>query len=76
MRGSAHILMMDDRALTERMFALLADGGIVTTPLATQSWDDLLRQGHRPVWRPVDVELQLRPKRALKRSFAEISFWP
>ena len=40
MRGSAHILMMDDRVLTERLFALLADGGIVTTPLATQSWGD------------------------------------
>ena len=40
MRGSAHILMMNDRALTERLFALLADGGTVTTPLDTQSWGD------------------------------------
>jgi PhnB protein len=40
MRGSAHILMMDDRAQTEMLFARLADGGRVTTPLAMQPWGD------------------------------------
>jgi PhnB protein len=33
MRGSAHILMMNDRARTERLFALLSEGGKVATPL-------------------------------------------
>ena len=40
MRGSAHILMMDDRAATDRLFARLAEGGTVTTPLAIQPWGD------------------------------------
>ena len=40
MRGSAHILQLSDRALTERLFAKLAEGGRVTTPLATQVWGD------------------------------------
>jgi PhnB protein len=40
MRGSAHILMMDDRAQTETLFARLADGGTITTPLAIQPWGD------------------------------------
>ena len=40
MRGSAHILVMDDRAQTEELFASLAEGGTVTTPLAVQPWDD------------------------------------
>lgn len=40
MRGSAHILMMDDRAETEVLFARLADGGTITTPLAMQPWGD------------------------------------
>ena len=40
MRGSAHILMLDDRARTEALFGLLADGGTVTTPLAIQPWGD------------------------------------
>jgi PhnB protein len=41
MRGSAQILMLDDRAQTETLFALLGDGGTVTTPLAVQPWGDL-----------------------------------
>ncbi len=40
MRGSAHILMMDDRVVTDRLFARLAEGGTVTTPLAIQPWGD------------------------------------
>lgn len=40
MRGSAHILMLDDRGETERLFGHLADGGTITTPLATQPWGD------------------------------------
>ena len=40
MRGSAHILMLDDRARTEALFGLLGDGGTVTTPLAVQPWGD------------------------------------
>ena len=40
MRGSAHILMLDDRSETEALFWRLADGGTVTTPLAVQPWSD------------------------------------
>ena len=41
MRGSAHILMMDDRADTERLFYKLAeDGGVITTALGIQPWGD------------------------------------
>jgi PhnB protein len=40
MRGSAHILMMEDRGETERLFGHLADGGTVATPLAIQPWGD------------------------------------
>ena len=40
MRGSAHILMMEDRGETERLFGHLADGGTVTTALAIQPWGD------------------------------------
>lgn len=40
MRGSAHILQMTDRALTEQLFARLAQDGKVTTPLAIQPWGD------------------------------------
>ena len=40
MRGSAHILMLEDRGETERLFGHLADGGKVTTPLAIQPWGD------------------------------------
>ncbi|ANL04662.1 glyoxalase/bleomycin resistance protein/dioxygenase family protein [Rhizobium esperanzae] len=37
MRGSA-ILIMDDRDRTNDLFAKLAAGGEVTTPLAMQPW--------------------------------------
>jgi len=40
MRGSAHFLVMDDRAGTDRIFRLLAEGGVVTTPLGIQPWGD------------------------------------
>ena len=40
MRGSAHILMLDDRARTTQLFGLLAEGGKITTPLAVQPWGD------------------------------------
>jgi PhnB protein len=40
MRGSAHILMMDDREATDRLFGLLQQGGVVTTPLKIQPWGD------------------------------------
>jgi PhnB protein len=38
MRGSAHILMMDDRGQTLRLFKALADSGTVTTELGVQPW--------------------------------------
>lgn len=38
MRGSAHMLEFDDRAQTAAMFARLADGARVTTPLAEHPW--------------------------------------
>jgi PhnB protein len=38
MRGSAHMLIMDDRDSTDRLFVRLADGGRITTPLADQAW--------------------------------------
>jgi PhnB protein len=40
MRGSAHILMIDDRDSTRSLFDLLAKGGIVTTQLGIQPWGD------------------------------------
>jgi PhnB protein len=40
MRGSAHIIMMDDRAHTDRLFKQLAEGGRVTTPIGMQPWGD------------------------------------
>ncbi|HVM86019.1 MAG TPA: VOC family protein [Candidatus Binatia bacterium] len=40
MRGSAHFLMMDDRASIDRLFADLSAGGTVTTPLGMQPWGD------------------------------------
>jgi PhnB protein len=40
MRGSAHILFMNDRASTDHLFGRLSKGGIVTTTLAVQPWGD------------------------------------
>lgn len=40
MRGSAHILQMYDRDRTKQLFARLAEGGKVTTPLDMQIWGD------------------------------------
>ena len=40
MRGSAHILMMDDREQTKQLFERLSVGGRVTTPLGIQPWGD------------------------------------
>ena len=40
MRGSAHLLMVDSRESTDRLFAQLADGGTITTPLGMQPWGD------------------------------------
>ncbi len=40
MRGSAHMLMLDDRAETAQLFHRLAEGGTITTPLAVQPWGD------------------------------------
>lgn len=40
MRGSAHILMMQDRAQTQSLFERLAQGGNVTTALGIQPWGD------------------------------------
>ena len=38
MRGSAHILMMDDREQTRTLFGRMAEGGAITTPLGIQAW--------------------------------------
>lgn len=40
MHGSAMPLMADDQDLTRRLFARLAEGGRVMTPLAVQPWSD------------------------------------
>ncbi len=40
MKGSAHILMLRDRERTRLLFAQLARGGRVTTPLDVQPWGD------------------------------------
>jgi PhnB protein len=40
MRGSAQIIMTDDRPITDRLFTALAVGANVTTPLMTQNWGD------------------------------------
>ena len=41
MRGSAHILMLDDPERTTELFGRLGEGGTVTTPLGLQPWGDL-----------------------------------
>jgi PhnB protein len=40
MRGSAHVLTMDDRAQTTALFEHLSRGGKVTTALGIQPWGD------------------------------------
>jgi PhnB protein len=40
MRGSAHLLAMDDRDSTNKLFQDLGAGGTVTTPLGVQAWGD------------------------------------
>jgi PhnB protein len=40
MRGSAHIIMMDDKDQTTRLFDRLGEGGNITTPLGIQPWGD------------------------------------
>lgn len=40
MRGSAHLLLMEDQANTRQLFERLADGGDITTSLAIQYWGD------------------------------------
>jgi len=40
MRGSAHLLAMDDRDSTDKLFLALGAGGTITTPLSIQSWGD------------------------------------
>jgi uncharacterized glyoxalase superfamily protein PhnB len=39
MRGSAHILMIEDKEKTVRLFGKLKEGGRVTTPLGMQPWE-------------------------------------
>jgi PhnB protein len=40
MRGSAHLLMIEERTETDRLFSRLAEGGRITTPLGVQPWGD------------------------------------
>lgn len=40
MRGSAHLLAMDDREQTAQLFGRLAEDGRITTPLGIQPWGD------------------------------------
>ena len=40
MRGSAHLLEMDCRDATDKLFEALGVGGTVTTPLGIQPWGD------------------------------------
>jgi PhnB protein len=40
MRGSAMMFMLEDRAQTDGLFARLAEGGRITTPLGVQPWGD------------------------------------
>jgi PhnB protein len=41
MRGSAHLLELDDPEQTKEIFARLADGGTITTPLGKHPWSSL-----------------------------------
>ena len=38
MRGSAHLIMLDDAEETRQLFERLSQGGRVTTPLGLQPW--------------------------------------
>jgi len=40
MRGSAHLLAMDDRDSTNKLFQALGADGTITTPLGVQPWGD------------------------------------
>jgi PhnB protein len=40
MRGSAHMIVTDDQAQTDRLFNALAEGGRITTPIGMQPWGD------------------------------------
>ncbi|HSV50760.1 MAG TPA: VOC family protein [Burkholderiaceae bacterium] len=40
MRGSAHLLAMDDRDSTNKLFQALGADGTITTPLGIQPWGD------------------------------------
>lgn len=40
MRGSAHLLVIDDPTFMRQLFERLADGGNITTPLGIQPWGD------------------------------------
>jgi PhnB protein len=40
MRGSAHLIVMDSRKATDRLFGRLAEDGAITTRLGIQSWGD------------------------------------
>lgn len=40
MRGSAHLLAMDDRDSTNELFQALGADGTITTPLGVQPWGD------------------------------------
>lgn len=40
MRGSAHLLAMDSREATDKLFEALSVGGTITTPLGIQVWGD------------------------------------
>src|SRR6266581_2523721 len=41
MRGSAHLLELEDPERTKEIFARLAEGGTITTPLGKQPWSNL-----------------------------------
>jgi PhnB protein len=40
MRGSAHMLTIDDRESTDQLFRRLSRSGVITTPLGMQPWGD------------------------------------